>query len=216
MPELLLFALVLAAGQFSPGPDMLLLTHTSLRHGKRAGWWMAAGITTGLAVHASVAVGGLHLITGIFPAFWIILPWIAAVYLSYLAVLLWRSASESIQSTPEVHPEAAGPAKMRGFYLRGLACNLLNPKAMIFFAALVTTFLGGNPEPGRAVALGVIIVVEGLVLWGLWVALLQHRVARTIYQRGGRIINRTFSMLLLLLAGKLLWSALSTGATTPS
>ncbi|MDB4301874.1 LysE family transporter, partial [Akkermansiaceae bacterium] len=57
--ELWAFALVMAIGQFSPGPDMLLLTRTALAEGLRAGWLMVAGIVTGLAFHATLAIGGM-------------------------------------------------------------------------------------------------------------------------------------------------------------
>ena len=60
--DLLLFAGILALGQFSPGPDMLLLTQTSLAHGRRAGWLATLGITTGLLVHATVAIAGMAVV----------------------------------------------------------------------------------------------------------------------------------------------------------
>ena len=58
--DLAAFAGLLALGQFSPGPDMVLLTQTSLSHGRTAGWWTTAGITTGLAFHATFSRLGLH------------------------------------------------------------------------------------------------------------------------------------------------------------
>ena len=58
-PELLAFAGVMAVGQFSPGPDMLLLTRTSLAQGRAAGWWTTVGITVGLCVHAAIAIFGM-------------------------------------------------------------------------------------------------------------------------------------------------------------
>ncbi|MFT7172451.1 MAG: threonine efflux protein, partial [Paracoccaceae bacterium] len=57
--ELLAFAVVMVIGQFSPGPDMLLLTRTSLAEGLKAGWLMVLGIVTGLAFHATLAIGGM-------------------------------------------------------------------------------------------------------------------------------------------------------------
>jgi len=47
--ELLAFALVVLIGQFSPGPDMLLLTRTALEEGRKSGLFMVLGIVTGLA-----------------------------------------------------------------------------------------------------------------------------------------------------------------------
>ena len=61
LAELLAFSGVMALGQFSPGPDMVLLTRTSLKSGVRAGVEMALGIACGLTVHATLAVAGLAL-----------------------------------------------------------------------------------------------------------------------------------------------------------
>ena len=60
--ELAVFGGVMALGQFSPGPDMLLLTRTALAQGGRAGAWTAAGIACGLLVHAAVAMSGASLL----------------------------------------------------------------------------------------------------------------------------------------------------------
>ena len=57
--ELLVFAGLIVLGQFSPGPDMVLLTRTALREGAGAGVRMALGISCGLAVHATIAVAGV-------------------------------------------------------------------------------------------------------------------------------------------------------------
>ncbi|MDB4502166.1 LysE family transporter, partial [Akkermansiaceae bacterium] len=60
--ELWAFAVIMVIGQFSPGPDMLLLTRTSLAEGLRAGWMMVLGISTGLTVHATLAIGGIAVV----------------------------------------------------------------------------------------------------------------------------------------------------------
>ena len=82
--ELLAFAGVMALGQFSPGPDMLLLTRTSLAQGRTAGWWTTAGITTGLCVHAALAIFFTRWLVG--QGGWIAaaLRWVAAAYLAWL------------------------------------------------------------------------------------------------------------------------------------
>ena len=62
MAELWAFALIMLIGQFSPGPDMLLLTRTSLAEGLRSGWMMVLGISTGLTLHATLAIGGIAVV----------------------------------------------------------------------------------------------------------------------------------------------------------
>ena len=45
------FVMIMALGQFSPGPDMVLLTRTALSRGCAAGWAVAGGVATGLLLH---------------------------------------------------------------------------------------------------------------------------------------------------------------------
>ena len=46
-------------GQFSPGPDFLLILKNALNHGRRAAFFSAAGISLGLMIHTTLAVAGL-------------------------------------------------------------------------------------------------------------------------------------------------------------
>lgn len=195
--DLFAFAGVLAIGQFSPGPDMVLLTQTSLRHGRAAGWWTAAGITTGLTLHATLALFAWQAVADILPTAGLALRWVAAAYLLWLAWQVWKdrkqSASDSVSDTGG-----------RKWYRRGLLCNLLNPKVLIFFAALVLPFLGADRPVWWPAALWAVIVFEGLLLWGLWVAVLQHAGIREFHRRSAPIINGAFALGLALLGLMLL------------
>ena len=83
--ELWAFALIMLIGQFSPGPDMLLLTRTSLAEGLRSGWMMVLGISTGLTLHATLAIGGIAVVLARGGAIAIGLEGLAALYLLWLA-----------------------------------------------------------------------------------------------------------------------------------
>jgi len=188
--ELLAFAVVMVIGQFSPGPDMLLLTRTSLAEGLRAGWSMVLGIVTGLTVHATLAIGGIAVILSRGGPFATSLQWIAAVYLLWLAYGLFqkRTGGEEV-----VVPK-------RSPYLRGLFCNLLNPKALVFFASVVAPFLD-RPQPDWfPLALWLIVVGEALFFWSLWVWLLQIPKVRALYQKSSRVLDLIFALILFLLA----------------
>ncbi len=137
--ELLAFAGVMVLGQFSPGPDMILLTRTALKAGARTGVEMAMGIACGLAVHATLAVGGLALAFERLPILQVGLRWAAAIYLMWLA---WRMLGEfrtAGDSGGALEVKASSSA--RNPFLRGLLCNLLNPKAALFIAAVSAPFL---------------------------------------------------------------------------
>jgi threonine efflux protein len=199
--ELAQFALVMALGQFSPGPDMILLTRTALAEGAKAGAIMALGIATGLVIHTSIAVAGMAAAFERSPLLRKCVAWLAAAYLLWLAWGLLRSAL----TAPATSAGALAPAAPGNPYLKGLVCNLLNPKAVFFLAAVCAPFMrGGHPSWWPFAIIGV-VVVQGGALWALWARLLQWTPLRSRYERSARWIDGTFGIALAALAVKLLF-----------
>jgi threonine efflux protein len=198
--ELAAFAGLMALGQFSPGPDMILLTRTALAEGAKAGAIMAIGIATGLCVHASVAVAGLAVAFEQSPGLRKAISWSAAAYLLWLAWCLLRSAF----SPPVANGESIAAPSSRGPFLRGFICNLLNPKAVIFLAATCAPFLTGAHPSWWPFAIAGLVIVQGGTLWALWAWLLQWRPLRTRYEKSARWIDGIFGVALAALAVKLL------------
>ena len=200
---LAIFAGVIAVGQFSPGPDMVLLTRTSLAHGGRAGSWTASGVACGLTLHAAVAMGGISVLLAGDSPIARALRFAAGLYLAWLAFQLlraaWRMAKPGQDST------AAMPGGDKWTcWRRGLFCNLLNPKVALFFAAIATPFLTGERPPWWPWALGGVIVVEGFVLWIAWAWALQWPPLKRLYQKSARWLDAAFGLALLALAVRVL------------
>lgn len=196
---LAVFAGVMALGQFSPGPDMVLLTRTSLAHGGRAGTWTAIGIACGLSLHAAVAMGGVSVfLTGESPVARV-LRLAAALYLAWLAWQLLRAACRG-GDADAAGASAPGGGGDAACWRRGLWCNLLNPKAALFFAAIALPFL--TPERPRwwPWALGGVIVVQGFTLWIAWAWALQWTPLKRLYQKSARFLDAAFGVALLTLA----------------
>ncbi|YCM45573.1 LysE family translocator [Verrucomicrobiaceae bacterium 227] len=195
--ELWTFAIIMVIGQFSPGPDMLLLTRTALAEGLKAGWLMVLGIVSGLAFHATLAIGGMAVILA--QGGWLSagMRIAAACYLLWLA---WGLLRPQKGSGEVVIPK-------RSPFLRGLFCNLLNPKVLIFFAGVVAPFLDGKHPDWWPYALWGLIVGEGLFFWCLWVWLLQIESIRRGYQKAGRVLDLLFALALTALAVNLLIEA---------
>lgn len=196
--ELLAFAGVLALGQFSPGPDMLLLTRTALKDGARNGVVMAWGIATGLTLHAALAIGGMAVVFE--RVAWLRegMRWGAAAYLAWLGyrmILEWF-----VHVYSGVRYEEVKPTTTKGAFVQGLLCNLLNPKVVVFLAAVVAPFLAGDRPGWWPWALWAIIVFEGLTLWALWALVLQIKSIREGYRRAGPWITLGFGLVLLGLA----------------
>lgn len=192
------FAGVMALGQFSPGPDMILLTRTSLKSGSRAGVRMAGGIACGLSVHATLAVAGVSLVIEHFTLLKSVLQWLAAGYLLWLAYRIFREIFGAVYLG--VRQEVGEVTSERGPFLRGLLCNLLNAKAAIFLVAVSAPFLRGNREAWWPFAIWSIMVGQAFVLWSVWAFLLQWRPLRTGYLRAELWIDGLFGVVLIAVA----------------
>lgn len=200
--ELAVFAGIVVVGQFSPGPDMVLLTRTSLRDGRGAGLKMAAGIASGLTVHATLAVAGMAVAFQQFPILRLILQWAAAFYLLWLAKAMLREsftawysgAIDEIRLVESLHPP----------FVRGLLCNLFNPKVALFLAAVCAPFLMGSRPGWWPYAIWAVIVGLGLGLWSLWAVVLQWKPLRSRYERATGLLDGIFGVLLVALAVRLM------------
>ena len=202
----MMFVVLMALGQFSPGPDMILLTRVSLANGFKAGCATASGIATGLTIHAGIALclvdrlsflskeggGGNALILG--------LTILAMLYLSWLSYCLLVSAFVGYYSASklELKEEEMFPSSILQSYRRGLLCNLLNPKVAIFLAGVVLPFQ--QMTTGSFTWLSILwltIVLEGLLLWCVWVRLLQTIAIKKWYEKHFHWIDGVFGLSLL-------------------
>ena len=196
------FAGVMALGQFSPGPDMILLTRTALKSGAGAGVKMACGIACGLSVHATLAVGGVALAREHFTVLKVMLTWLAAAYLLWLAYRMLYNVFVVIYSG--MKRELGADSFERGYFRRGLFCNLLNPKAAVFLVAVSAPFLRGERADWWPFAIWGIIVGQAFILWSLWACLLQWQPLRACYARAELLIDGVFGLVLIGLGVRLM------------
>ncbi len=162
---------------------------------------MAMGIATGLTIHATLAIGGTAILLE--KTVWLreLLRWLAAAYLLWLAIMLVRDGIKRFRQ----RDESAKP-KLRNnksAYVRGLFCNLLNPKVVVFFVALVTPFLAGERPHWWPAALWLVIVVQAGLLWSLWACVLQWGPVKNFYGKASCWIDMGFALLLIVLAVRL-------------
>ncbi|MGB0775964.1 MAG: LysE family translocator [Akkermansiaceae bacterium] len=205
MIEWFVFVGIMAVGQFSPGPDMLLLTRTALAQGRAAGCWTAFGIACGLGCHAAIAVAGVTSMLGQGGWLEMLLRYLAAAYLAWLA---WKLVASSMQKTSVQWGQdysALGQSPLSS-WKRGLLCNLLNPKVAVFLVGVTAPFLVGKEGWMWPTVLWVTIVLEGVLLWCVWVCVLQIPGIKRRYQKAARWFDLAFGIALLGVAVALLIS----------
>ena len=146
----------------TPGPAVLLVLATALRRGSRPSIAATSGILTANTVYFAASATSLGALLMASYRLFFLVKWIGAAYLIFLGsrALL----SNSIPLGPESAP-GAGRSSWR-LFADGLLLQLSNPKAIVFFAALLPQFI----DPKGRLALQVFVLgltsvcIEFLVL----------------------------------------------------
>ena len=126
----------------TPGPDTILVLTRTIASGTRPGLWTLAGTQTGNVIHAMLAGLGISTVILLFPPAFQILKVAGTGYLIYLAVKTWRAAPGLALATASLGMQTTAG----GFFVQGLANNLVNPKVIPFFLALFPQFI--RPDSG--------------------------------------------------------------------
>ncbi len=164
---LLPFLLAVLLIELTPGPNMGWLALVSLARGRPAGFAAVAGVTVGLAVWMLAAAFGLTQVLLIWPPLFQLIRWSGVIFLLWLAWEAWRGDGDPAAA------EGDERQTLRGLFLRGMTGNLLNPKAAVFYVALLPTFI--RPDHGSVLKqaltfgglhLAVAVAIHGLIVLG--------------------------------------------------
>lgn len=135
-----LLVAVFAVALASPGPDLVMAIRNSLSYGRNAGIWTAAGFGFGVAVHITyISLGFAALIASSILLF-TILKVCGALYLFYVGFKALRS--KGFTNHPrfrEMHRE--GSISAWKAIRQGVVTNVMNPKATLFFMAVLSQFI---------------------------------------------------------------------------
>lgn len=203
--SLLAFALTCFIIEITPGPNMAYLAALSLSQGVRAGLGAVAGIAIGLSVYGVAASLGLSAVIDNSTFLYEMLRWSGAAYLLWLAWDAWAAKRENVPDTiPDDHEISPWIA-----FRRGLITNLLNPKAAVFYVAVLPDFIqiGRSSVAAQTLALSAIYVGIATSIH-LVIVLLASRLQGVITQANQRRTVRR--VLAVLLAAIAIWFAFST------
>ncbi len=197
--ELITFAITMAAGQLTPGPDMLLILKNTLNRGLGNGLATIAGICLGIVVHVALVLNGTAALLVTFPALLRSLQILGALYLLWIASKLLRhlGATAKNSSLPIAQPSSLGQA-----FREGLVTNLTNVKVVILFTSLLAP-LAADPQ-GQSWLFGLTIIVEAVLIWPLFAWLMIRPRVRSTFYRWQSTFNALFAVLLIAFSFKLL------------
>jgi len=203
----LAFALTAFVIEITPGPNMTYLAALSLSNGMRTGFAAVAGIALGLLTYGIIAAFGVAALIDNSPLLYGLLRWGGVAYLLWLAWESWSSERETSPDETNGNSDSPWPA-----FRRGLITNLLNPKAAVFYVAVLPDFirLDGGAVVTQTLLLSVVYVSIATAIHSAIVALAGTLQTKTGGKRHRRTIRRALA---LVLVGIAIWFALTTGRT---
>lgn len=127
----------------TPGPAVLFVVSQGLRHGSRQSIWANLGILSANSFYFALSAVGLGAVLLASQGAYQAIRFLGAAYLIYLGLATFFGKGASVASAP-LDPVSEPPgARLLG---RGFFVQVANPKALIFFTALLPSFV--RPERG--------------------------------------------------------------------
>ncbi|MAL80206.1 MAG: hypothetical protein CMN55_14055 [Sneathiella sp.] len=166
-----------------PGPNVALTVANSLRYGAMYGLVTVLGTTAGVGLQLVLVVLGIGALLELAADILTWIKWAGVAYLLWLGIRSWLTPAADLA---HIGPVRAPIGKL---FLHGLGIAVLNPKTLIFNAALLPQFItpGGNHDSQLALIAAVFLIVLTLgdSLWAFFAGAL-----RPLLLRYGRWRNR--------------------------
>jgi threonine/homoserine/homoserine lactone efflux protein len=202
MTSIAAFAWACFVIELTPGPNMTYLAVLTLSEGRRAGLAAVAGVALGLTIVGALAAVGLGTLVSSSPLLYQSLRIAGVAYLLWLAFETWQGADQADPAAP-----AAPDHQMLAAFRNGLITNLLNPKAALFYIAILPVFMDpGLPATPQALSLAAIYVAIATAIH-LAIVLLAAR-ARPLIEASGNaaVVRRALATMLVIIAVWMGWA----------
>jgi threonine/homoserine/homoserine lactone efflux protein len=157
-------------------------------------------MSVGAIIWATAALFGLQALFARFDWLYVAFRIAGALYLLYLAVMLWLHAGDPL---PEI--KTGGVARLTGWqgFLRALVLQLSNPKIMVFFGSIFLSLLPQSTPAWMDATVLAVVAVNEFAWFALLALLFSGGAARAFYLRAKRWLDRAMGGVLGLLGLRL-------------
>jgi threonine/homoserine/homoserine lactone efflux protein len=196
------FIVTCAIIEATPGPNMAYLAVLSISDGKRAGYYALLGVALGLFVIGMIAALGVASIIYESSLAYQVLRWCGILYLLWLSWDGWHAENNNVViKNNDIYQSL-------NYFKKGLITNLLNPKAFVFYVAILPRFIDDSANPLRqSVALTLIYVLVATCIHVLIVELAGFVRLFLNNKQQTKVLRRLLSASLVLIA---VWLAFTT------
>ena len=191
----LLFTITETVLCLTPGPAVLLVLSMSLTRGWQPGVQASVGILVANLLYFGLSATSLGAILLASWELFVLVKWLGAAYLIWLGLKTFFASRDAIRSVAQpLTPQRTG---MKTF-LHGVVAQGANPKALLFFTALLPQFV--NPAAPLVPQIALLAVTSVLIEFGVLTgyAVLASRARGLAHRpRFARVINRVGGGLLI-------------------
>ena len=155
----LAFLGVMAVMAVTPGPANIFAVATGMEKGKAAALTAVLGMNAATLVWFGAAALGLGALVIAFPQVFRVIAVLGALYVAWLGIKALRGAFATAAEPDHVEVERGRSALIDGF-----AVQIANPKAILFFTAVLPPFLDVNRPVAPQLALFALACTAMVVL----------------------------------------------------
>ena len=173
---------VMAVMAVTPGPANLFAVATGMQRGRGQALLGVIGMNVATLVWFGAASLGLGTLVVAFPQAFRVIAALGALYVAWLGIKAFRGAFKT-----EADPDPAVPTRGRGALVDGFLVQLANPKAVLFFTAVLPPFLAIDrpivPQLALFAAATIGMDVLSMSAYGLGGASLANRMTQPRFRR---------------------------------
>ncbi|QNQ90766.1 LysE family transporter [Corynebacterium poyangense] len=197
------------AGAATPGPDVFLIIRIATRSRHRA-LAATAGIATGLIVWVGLTVVGAAAILNAHDGMMGFIQLLGGGWLVWLGQQMLRAGISQIRSPQGGIPDIDTVVGSAGrCYVQGLMTNLSNPKAILFFAALIAPLMPPNPSWSTVLLVIVCMVSSAVLVFILLSAAISTRAIRDKFLAGSGWIDAVAGLFFLVVGIELVFHGMT-------
>lgn len=190
----LLFLITTLVVVFSPGPAAIVVAGQGASSGTKRSLFGTLGIASANVVYFLLSATGIASLLIASNLVFSVIKWLGVAYLIYLGITAVFSQSGGLV----VKKDEANVFSAKQFFIKGFVVEISNPKALLYFSALLPQFLNTTqPIASQLLLMGVTTLILDLISYALY-GLLGDRLAKTTMKRWVvNLINRTAGGFLL-------------------
>ncbi|RAX01288.1 MULTISPECIES: LysE family transporter [unclassified Photorhabdus] len=181
-------------GMLSPGPDFFLVVKNAIRYQRSAAMMTVVGLIAAITCHMVYCVAGLAIVITTTPWLFNLMKYAGAAYLIWIGI---NSMLSRGGNTLTFDDQPQQIVTFKKAFMQGFLCNLLNPKATLFFLAIFTQLLNVNSGVGEKLWYASIIWGLSVIYWPLLVILIQSAPVRRGLAKAQKIIDKLLGIVLI-------------------